>query len=145
MRPAIASQPPGTNGHSKLISSTAACVIAHNCMLHLQVDPKERFSSEHKLLTLDLDLPLELLQRSGPPADMGDLDLTLDDITGHLDLVRHQYIQARHRYRTHQEISISNIIIYVSKYITSGRSLASVRGSTGLLSCNVLDRGTLAI
>lgn len=62
-------------------------------MLPLQVDPKERFSLEHKLLTLDLDLPAQLLQRAGPPANLGDRDLTLDDIAGHLDLVRHQYIQ----------------------------------------------------
>ena len=78
--------------------------IVHKCtfMLHLQVDPQERFSSEHKLLTLDLDLPPELLQRSGPPADLGDRDLSLDDVAGHLDLVRHQYIQVGPRHRIHK-------------------------------------------
>ena len=66
----------------------------HSCPL--QVDPIERFGSRQKLLSLDLDIPAELLQNSGPP-DNSTHDLTRTEVVGHLKLVQYQSAQVRLR------------------------------------------------
>ena len=61
----------------------------------MQVDTMERFDSEQKLLSIELDLPNHLLEASGPPAD-SDHFLTLEEASGHISLLQHQVMQVRH-------------------------------------------------
>lgn len=62
--------------------------------LVLQADPAERYSQASKLLTLDIDIPSDLLAAAGPPAEAADPDgLTRAEAAGHLRLIQVQYLQ----------------------------------------------------
>lgn len=65
----------------------------NGCFQIVQVDKNERFNAPStKFLTLDLDIPKEMLSNSGPPENLDD-DLELKDAAGHLSLMRHQFLQ----------------------------------------------------
>lgn len=60
----------------------------------MQVDPIERFGSKQRLLSLDLDIPVELLQNAGPPENIS-RELNRTEVVGHLKLVQYQAAQVR--------------------------------------------------
>ena len=52
----------------------------------------ERFGSKQRLLSLDLDIPAELLQNAGPPENSTH-ELNRTEVVGHLKLVQYQAAQ----------------------------------------------------
>ena len=58
----------------------------------MQVDPIDRFGSRQRLLSIDLDIPVEILQNSGPPEGSSQ-ELTRTEVVGHLKLIQYQAAQ----------------------------------------------------
>ena len=76
---------------SKLLTREAS---DDDSVVFVQIDPMERFGSKQRLLSLDLDIPVELLQNAGPPENSTD-ELKRTEVVGHLKLVQYQAAQVR--------------------------------------------------
>lgn len=80
--------------HASFIAGKYVKMFHFREALHWHVDPLERYSQDIRLLTLNLDLPAEMIRQAGPPAGL-EKDLSHANATGHFRLIQHQYLQIK--------------------------------------------------
>lgn len=114
-------------------------------LCNLQVDPAERFGREKRLLTVDLDIPADVLQRAGPPSLGLNHSLRREEAQGHLTLVKFQAAQVKactveslYRHVSHEHTCAISTQSMGSKCVTCTGEPSCISTSQGLcMTCTI--------